>query len=504
MKEFYTYQNPVIRGFAPDPSICKAGDTYFLVCSSFQYFPGLPIFESKDLINWKRIGHALTRASQLPLASAESAGGLYAPTIRYHKGRFYIVCTNCSGGGNFLVWTDDIYGKWSEPVIINRDGIDPSLFFEDDKVYFMSNHNDEDGMASIMQCQIDPLTGASLTEARAIWRGTGGRYLEGPHLYHIKDYYYLMAAEGGTEYGHMEVIARSRAPYGPFETPDSSHLAANPIVTNRNLGGYQLQGTGHGDLICDEKGHYWMVLLAFRQLDRYLPFHHLGREVCLIPVNFTKDGWLLCGDRGTVRLDMTVDSNRPLPKQHFVNKYSFENTSLGLDWVFLRNPFDQNYHMDSTSLTLYGTKATLDEKHISPTFVGLRQQELSGHVTVNLASSSQEAGITLYYDSDHHYDLAVTEISGTKHIIKRRTAGDMQFIQEDISLPAATSSITLNIDMAALAYTFKAITSSQSFDLGTADTRPLSSECACGFTGVMIGLYAVDGEATFSEFSYTL
>ena len=504
MNAFYTYQNPIIRGFAPDPSICKAGDTYYLVCSSFQYFPGLPIFESKDLINWKRIGHALTRASQLPLASAESAGGLYAPTIRYHQGRFYIVCTNCSGCGNFLVWTDDIYGQWSEPVVIDRDGIDPSLFFEGDKVYFMSNHGDDDGMASIMQCELDPLTGHTLTEARPIWRGTGGRYLEGPHLYHIGQYYYLLAAEGGTEYGHMVVLARSKDPYGPFETPAPSHIAANPIVTNRNLGGYQLQGTGHGDLVADEKGHFWMVLLAFRQLDRYLPFHHIGREVCLIPVDFTDDGWLICQNNGTVLLDMKVSDDRPLPKQEFIKKYTFENTSLGLEWVFLRNPFASNYHMDGNSLTLHGTTATLDEKHISPTFTGIRQQELAGHISVDLTSTSQEAGVTLYMDSDHHYDLALVKIDGHSHIIKRRTISDMQFIQKDIVLPDDVTSIRLDIDMTALSYSFAVTCGDNHFDLGSADTRLLSSECACGFTGVMIGLYAVDGQAAFSDFAYTL
>ncbi len=504
MSTCYTYQNPIIRGFAPDPSICKAGDCYYLVCSSFQYFPGLPIFESKDLINWKRIGHALTRPSQLPLDDAESAGGLYAPTIRYQQGRFYIVCTNCSGCGNFLVWTDDIYGQWSDPVVIDRDGIDPSLFFEEDKVYFMSNHGDDDGLASIMQCQIDPMTGATLTEAKAIWRGTGGRYLEGPHLYHIGKYYYLMAAEGGTEYGHMEVIARATDPYGPFETPSSDHIAANPILTNRDLGGYQLQGTGHGDLVCDDNGKYWMVHLAFRQLDRYLPFHHIGREVCLVPVSFTDDGWLLAGIDGTCRLDMEVSSDRPLAKQEFIHDYSFDNTCLGLEWIFLRNPFLDNYHIADGVMTITGTAATLDEKHISPSFVGIRQQELTGRVTVNLASASQEAGITLYYDSDHHYDLALTKIDNKMHIIKRRTAGDMQFIQEDIELGADTSSLTLEIDMEALQYSFKASSSSASYDLGTADTRPLSSECACGFTGVMIGLYSIDGQATFKDFNYTL
>lgn len=514
----FTYENPVIRGFHPDPSICWADGKYYLVCSSFQYFPGIPLFESSDLINWRLIGHVLPREEQLPLRSALSNGGIYAPTIRYHKGRFYVTATNVNGCGNFIVWTDDIRGEWSDIIPIDQDGIDPSLYFENDTVYFMSNHNNADGTASIMQCEIDPLTGRKQTDSRPIWNGCGGRYLESPHLYHINGWYYLMAAEGGTEYGHMVVLARGRTPYGPFE--NAPH---NPIVSNRDLGGYPLQGTGHGDLIEDRSGNWWMVLLAFRQIGTYLPYHHLGRETCLIPVSFTPDGWMKAGSNtGHVSPRITTDLPMAADHQTLPQEYTFENTIPGKEWVWLRNPDMRNYEFTDSG-RVYRLRSplsapspgalpvTLSERDNSPTFLGLRQQEMEGTIRVDLHLGSYgEAGLTLYMDCDHHYDLALVRRSSRVSLIKRRVIGDMEYIQQEELLPPDTEHIRLMIWASALEYHFQAeilrySTPEKHIDLGTAMTRYLSSEVAGGFTGVMIGLYASDtgaGWAEFTNFSY--
>lgn len=243
------YNNPVVKGFYPDPSVIKVHDTYYMVCSSFQYFPGVPLFESKDLLNWKQIGHCLTRKSQIQLDTVNSSGGVFAPTIRYNNGRFYMVTTNDTTHQNFYVWTDDIYGEWSEPIYVDQGGIDPDLYFEDEKTLFMSNGVDDQGVGGIVQCEIEIETGRKLTLGRTIWNGTGGRYLESPHLYKMNGYYYLLAAEGGTEYGHMVTYARGISSSGPFEAYEH-----NPVLTNRNLGGYELQGVGHGDLVQDDRG----------------------------------------------------------------------------------------------------------------------------------------------------------------------------------------------------------------------------------------------------------
>lgn len=504
MKSEFRYSNPVIRGFCPDPSICRANDKYYLVCSSFQYFPGIPVFESRDLINWKLIGHVLTRKSQLPLKGADSSSGIYAPTIRFYKGRFYLVTTNQNGCGNFLVWTDDIYGEWSEVIPIQRDGIDPSLYFEDDHVYFMSNHEETDGTNSIMQCEINPYTGEILTEARCIWKGCGGRYLEAPHLYKKDGWYYLIAAEGGTEYGHMVVAARSRELYGPYEVPAPDSEYANPVLTNRNLGGYPLQGAGHADLVQDGKGNWWMVLLAFRQKGRYCLHHHLGREVCLVPVEFSEDHWIKAGENKTARLEMKVADAGILRKQIFVNRQTFENTQPGREWVYLRNPAEENYQFCLPDwMKLKGTEITLDDKDASPAFLGIRQQEMNGKVKVKLLLTAGEAGMTFYMDQNHHYDLALVRSGQAACLIKRRTIGDMQYIQQEQILPQETAEIWLEAEMTADEYRLKAYTAdgSLSYDFGSAWTQYLSSETNCGFTGVMIGLYAVETKDTFAEFS---
>lgn len=184
------------QGFYPDPSICKAEGKYYIACSSFQYFPGVPVFESGDLVNWKQVGHCLTRTDQVELHKINSSGGVFAPTLRYHEGTFYMVTNNNTFGRNFYVSAGDIAGDWSDPIFVDQEGIDPSLLFDNGKVYFTSNGSDESGKGCILQCEIDIETGRKLTDSIPVWSGNGGRYLESPHLYHIGDWYYLMAAEG--------------------------------------------------------------------------------------------------------------------------------------------------------------------------------------------------------------------------------------------------------------------------------------------------------------------
>ena len=275
------YQNPVIAGFHPDPSVCRVGDDFYLVNSSFQYFPGVPIFHSRDLVHWQQIGHVLTRPSQLPLKNASTGGGIYAPTIRHDGERFYMITTNVSDKGNFLVHATDPRGPWSEPVWIEQGGIDPSLYFEDGKCYLVSNPDN-----CIHLCQIDPLTGRQLTESRRIWTGTGGRYPEGPHIYKKDGWYYLLISEGGTEYGHKVTIARSRHIDGPY-----TGNPANPILThiNQNAENNPIQGVGHADMVQAHDGSWWLVCLGFRTQNGQ--HHVLGRETFLAPVAWNEDGW---------------------------------------------------------------------------------------------------------------------------------------------------------------------------------------------------------------------
>lgn len=496
-------QNPVLRGFYPDPSVCEANGKYYLCNSTFQYLPGAPIFESEDLVNWHQITNCLTSPKQIALHKVYSSGGMFAPTLRFHEGVFYMVTNNNSFGKNFYVYTDDLSKQWSEPVFVDQDGIDPSLLFDDDgKVYFTSNGDDEYG-AAIRQCEIDIKTGKKLSETKVIWRGSGGRYIESPHLYHIGDWYYLMIAEGGTEYGHMVTYARAKNPYGPFEG-----YAKNPVLTNRNLGGHQsrIQGIGHGDLIKDKKGNYYMLCLGFRQSGTWEPFHHLGREVFLVPVSFDAQGWFTAGENGIVKewMEMDIDTVQKSKGQY---DFCFEtkNPLKDLHWMYLRDYVKDNYAFDEERkvLILNGTKLGLNDCD-TPTFVGFRQSEFEMNMQVLVSGEANEAGLTVYMDENQHYDLVryrdeETDETERIKVALRVRIGDAEEIKDEVFLTEG-SLAQLMIRSTESHYYFYVVVDGQEICLGSARTKYLSSEVAGGFTGVMLAMFAVDGKAEFSDF----
>ena len=488
------YKNPVIKGFYPDPSVCAANGKYYLAASSFQYFPGVPLFESDDLVNWVQTGYALTRSEQVMLDRINSSGGVFAPTLRFNNGRFYMVTTNDTTHQNFYVWTDDIYGEWSDPVYVDQGGIDPSLLFDDGRVFFISNGSDDFGESGVVQCEIDICTGRKLTPSRCIWKGSGGRFLESPHMYKINGRYYLMAAEGGTEYGHMITYARSDSPWGSFD-----NYPLNPVLTNRNKAPYIIQGIGHGDLIQDKNGEWHILCLGFRQMHRWMPFHHLGRETFLIPVKFGEDGWFTAGNDGTCDEEYEINGSFT---QNEKRSYTFENMLWNVDWQYLRKPHPENYIFDKNSITLKGTDITLNDTD-SPTFICTHQRdfcfELKAKITVDSAGSPDgpvpEAGITIYHDETEHYDICIKHKVTGYYAALILNIGGINHEQNAIGL-SPHSSLDIVIKADNYGYTFFA----GGHELGHGASKYLSSEVCGGFTGTVIGLYAVGGvTATFSD-----
>ncbi len=502
--------NPILKGFYPDPSVCEANGKYYLACSSFQYLPGVPIFESDNLVNWKQVGNCLTKLSQVELHGVPSSGGVFAPTIRYNDGRFYMVTNNNTSDKNFYVWTEDITGDWSEAIFVDQGGIDPSLLFDNGKVYFTSNGYEESGNYAVFQCEINVETGEKLTDTVSIWNGNGGRFLESPHLYHIGDWYYLMAAEGGTEYGHMITYARSKDPFGPFES-----YAGNPVITNRNLGGntIRIQGVGHGDLIQDGKGNYYIICLGFRQLGLWQAYHQLGREVFITPVQFGEDGWFTAGEEAyahtgvvTEWMDLPIDG-----KQSADYSISFEkdylNGTSGYDslrWLYLRDYHKENYQCSKEQFRLKGTKVTLDDVD-TPTFIGVRQSEFESELTVSVSGKAKEAGISFYMDEEQHYDLfrSVTD-EGVKAMLRFRV-GDAAMVAAEYALSGSADTEHQAVQLKAVTkeeyYEFYVIDGAKEVFLGKAKAKYLSSEVDGGFTGVVMGLYAVDDQENWGEFS---
>jgi alpha-N-arabinofuranosidase len=481
-----TYRNPIIPGFHPDPSVCRVGEDYYLVTSSFEFFPGVPVFHSRDLVNWRQIGHCLTRKSQLELGGARPSGGIFAPTIRHHAGRFYMVTTNVTHRGNFYVTASDPAGPWSEPTWVEQGGIDPSLLFDTDgKVYFTST------AGGITQSTIDIATGALLTKPTVIWGGTGGRYPEGPHLYHLGDTYYLLISEGGTEYGHMVTVARSKHPYGPFEPCPN-----NPIFTHRDRGAHPIQGTGHADLVEATDGSFWMVHLAFRSLYRnVMPAHHLGRETFLVPVTF-RDGWPVPGDPpGAVELEMKAP---PWPLQPFAMppaRDDFDQAELPLQYNYLRNPDEAASTLTARPgwLRLHGSATSLNDIG-SPAWVGRRQEHFACDASVLLdyepGEESEEAGLVAYRDDGHHYEVAVTRRDGRRVVVVRRRIGDL--VVEVGARAVEAGPVRLRISATEEKYSFHygSGTQGQYEQLAQGDTRYLSTEVAGGFIGNYLAMYA--------------
>ena len=513
------YHNPIIPGFYPDPSICKKGDDYYLVTSSFEFFPGVPIFHSRDLVNWKQIGHCLTRKSQLDLDGIAASKGIYAPTIRYHDGMFYMVTTNTTKLGNFYVTATDPAGEWSEPIKVEQGGIDPSLFWDDDDTcYFISNARERSDLgffegapaqpftsdevpSGFLMGPINTKTGEFLAEPRPVWGGTGGQAPEAPHIYKKDGWYYQMIAEGGTELGHMITIARSRELFGPYEACPN-----NPILTHKNLKRRLIQATGHGDLIEDNYGNWWVVFLGFRQTAQY--FHHLGRETFLAPVEWV-DGWPVINDNCEIKSIMQVDG-RPetiqMPRPSF--NTNFEN-GLPLSWVYLRNPEEANYSFKD-GLNLLGSAYNLSDV-ANPTFAAQRQMDLTCNASVDLkfnpVTENEEAGFSVFYKFDAHYEIVLTNRNEKRVVMLRKVVGDIFHIEGICEVQADV--VTLCIKSDHKQYVFSVCDGESVYKLGSGLTRHVSTEAhVLGFTGVMLALYATgNGRAAqnwakFSNFCY--
>jgi alpha-N-arabinofuranosidase len=416
------YTNPILAGFYPDPGICRVGNDYYLVNSSFAYFPGLPLFHSTDLINWKQIGNAMDRNDQFKIGDAQVSRGLFAPTIHYHKGIFYIMCTNVSGGGNFIITAKDPKGPWSNPVFTPAiNGIDPSMFFDDnDKVYITYNSDAPDnkplynGHRTIRLIEYDIETQKTVGDNKIIVNGGTNIskhpiWIEAPHLYKINNWYYLMCAEGGTGDQHSEVIFRSENVDGPYVSYEN-----NPILTQRNLEPTRknpITSTGHADLVETPDGKWYAVFLGCRPYEG--DYYNTGRETFLTPVEW-KDGWPIINPNQEevkyqypVPFSSTKKVDNPF-SGNFTFKDHFKEHELNYRFVFLRNPEDNLYKIQNGFLELPLKKTTASERK-NPAFIGFRQANLKGYGAVRMSFKSsaenEKAGLMIFQNERFYYFL---------------------------------------------------------------------------------------------------
>ena len=442
----HTATAPLLPGFYSDPSICRVGHDYYLVTSSFEYFPGCPLFHSRDLVNWTQIGHVLTTLTQLPLNQAWISGGIYAPTLRHHDGRFFLITTNISAdhrpadGRNFIVHATAPTGPWSDPRWIDgMAGIDPDLFWDADGTCYTHWSWKPAGAPvtdiAIAQARLDPFTGKLLEAPRAIWAGTGGLGPEGPHLYHVDQWYYLLIAEGGTEYGHMETLARSRSANGPFEG-----CPHNPVLTHRSSAS-AIHAVGHADLVQTPDGEWFGVAHGIRP-QGYHKFHVLGRETFLYPVIHDADDWFTLGDHGRLPEQCTGPAGQPVISQTSTFADDFSSATWPLDWNWLRNPISENYvRPGDGTLTLCGAP---DARHPSaqPSWLGIRQRAHSCRVEatlgLSLAWDQAEAGLLVWQNLEAHVLVGVRRRAGVTRLFTRRHINSLQ-IEDDGPLCVANS-----------------------------------------------------------------
>ena len=485
------FDNPVIPGMASDPSVVRVGEDYYLVTSTFEYFPGVPVYHSRDLVHWRMLGHVLTRPTQLPLVRLTRNGGVWATTIRQHDGTFYMVTTlKTEAGGNFYVTAKDPAGPWSEPVKLEQGGIDPSLFFDDDGRVYLTTGGGE-CPARICQSELDLKTGKRLSDIRGLWNGTGGSSPEGPHLYKVGGFYYLLIAEGGTEYGHMVTVARGRSPWGPFESDPR-----NPVLTHRNFKASPIQATGHADLVQSQDGAWWAVFHGIRPATRMA--HHTGRETYLAPVTWSDDGWPVFNGTGTVtpRLEVKTLPTHAWPAEG--PRDDFTTRQLAPAWSFVRNLDPARLSLTERPgwLRLKGSTVTLDATDIPPAFVARRQQHVDAEAVTRLdfrpEREDEEAGLALRQNERHHYEIGVRLAPSGGHgrevYLRYRVGG--------VSTIAATQSIgeglvRLRVRAYTEFYRFSYAVGEGPFrDLGGVETRYLASEVANGFNGVFVGIFA--------------
>jgi xylan 1,4-beta-xylosidase len=482
------YENPVLPGFHPDPSICRRGGNFYLATSTFHYFPGIALYTSRNLVDWTPIGHCLTRPSQVPLEGANPSGGVFAATLRYHDGRFYAIHANHTAGRRCLVRADDPAGPWSEPIWLEQEGCDPSLFFDDDgRAYYTHT-----GPGGICQSEMEIATGKQISPMRCIWGGCAGPFLEGPHLYRRGGWYYLVAAEGGTHLGHRVTVARSESPWGPF-----APCPGNPVLTHRDRGGHPFQALGHADLVEDAAGRWWCVCLGIRPVGRW---HHLGRETFLAPVTWTDDCWPVLGDGG--KLEPVMDA--PLPAapagRDRAWRDEFDGPALAYEWNALRNPSPEMYSLEARPgwLRLHGTTTTLDDT-ASPAFLGRRQQDFACEASCRMAfeptEEGQDAGLCVLMDERHYVALGVTRSGAGRCARLRRRIGSLTGVEGIPVAPEGPLVLRLETDGKTYAFAIEDAEGAHALD-ARAEARYLSTEAAHGFTGVYLGFYAEGREGT--------
>ena len=530
-----TFKNPILAGGYPDPSICRVGDEFFMVNSSFEYFPALPIHKSKDLVNWELVGHGLNRleqvSGQINLIDVQSNGGIHAPTIRFYNGKYYIITTNVyydeikqrATATNFIITSSNPEGPWSNPIVIKgAPGIDPDIFFDDDgRVWYAGNHQPSDpsfsGETEIWIQELDPINFQLIGQRFYVWRGAcGGVWAEGPHIYKKDGNYYLLIAEGGTSFNHSIMVAVSDKITGPYTSNER-----NPIFSSRHLS-YDnwVHSTGHGDLVELEDGRWYIVMLGVRgDVKRK---SNMGRETFIAPVSWESDPYdwkerkivwpVIAPQSGRILKNNPVVFSETIQNKEFFFVDDFNKTNLGLAWNHRRVPMQNMFDLASNpgSLRVYTNPNKLQERKRA-NFIGIKQTEsdfsFETKMTFSPSYDSDESGIAIVQKDNNFLSLTIKKFNEDillelKLMNNVETSIASKLIDHKCTLP-----VQLKVESYQNNYRFYYAQKNDDFQL-FAET-PADLLLSHGYTGAHIGLYTTSngqmstGYADFDRVEYT-
>jgi xylan 1,4-beta-xylosidase len=515
--------NPILTGFYPDPSITKVGKDYYLVNSTFSYFPGIPVMHSRDLKNWKQVGNVIDRPSQMTFMGDRMTRGLFAPAIEYHNGTYYVTCTLIDHKGNFVVTAKNPAGPWSNPTFLPEvRGIDPSLYFEGDKAYVIYNSDPAgtplyDGHRSIKIIELNPQTLQTVGEAKIVVNGgvdisKKPVWIEGPHLMKRGDWYYLYAAEGGTSVNHTEVVFRSKEPLGPFVPYEK-----NPILSQRELPKDRkdpITSAGHAQFVEGPDGKTYAIFLAVRPYEGN--FYNTGRETFIVPVEW-KDEWPVTvpGPNG---VQYSYKANFPEVKQpgalpqngNFSYTLTFEK-QLDPALLFLRTVDSSSFSLSKAKgLTLKLKPETVAETG-NPSFIGKRQQHMycttETELTFAPKAANEKAGLVIFQDEKHFYYLCKSVDNGKPMLQLFKSTADAKQpeLLAQAPLKSAAASVQLRIQAQAADYNFSFSENGKTWTTlkDKVDGKFLSTQVAGGFIGCLFGMYATSsGQPTTNTASF--
>lgn len=499
------YRNPLVAGYYPDPSITRVGEDYYLINSSFAHFPGIPVFHSRNLVQWTQLGNAIDRPGQLNFDGLTVSRGVFAPDISYHDGLFYIVNTCVDCGGNFVITASNPSGPWSDPAWFQFEGIDPSIFWEGDTAYIVNNGAPNeppryDGHRAIWVQQFDYKQLRMVGERTQIVNGgvdisQQPSWIEGPHLIKRGEYYYLIAAEGGTGDNHSEVVFRSKSVRGPFVP-----YQHNPILSQRGLEPNRpnpVTSAGHAKFVQTQNGEWWATFLATRPYGPDL--YNIGRETFMLPVSWVNDWPVILEPGKPIPFAVSKPNlpRQPPPRQptsyDFSDVEEFEGDRLSFKWIGIRTPRKPLYSLEGGALVLHSSAALGDVKGV-PAFIGRRQQHHIATVSLTLTArpekDSDRAGLVAIQNDNAWWFFGVTRIEGKPVValIARQNSGNETLIAS-APFTGDSTTLTASIDAGTAAFRYRAGGKTETLKTDF-DVTFLSTRKAGGFVGTVIGPYA--------------